>query len=111
MGRSVPIWTAKMMERKAVAVVLFFGTIVCSADTYKYYWKSSQQMTALKLGLANEVEYYMTSGSEDDCGAAPADPSDLRTGFPFDDVCNDSDNFEEETCMCVMKTDGSGLFA
>ena len=37
--RSVPIWTAKMMDKKAVALALFFGTIVCSADAYKYYWK------------------------------------------------------------------------
>ena len=66
------------------------------------YPGSSRQMTALKLGLANEVEYYMASGPEDDCGAAPANPSDLRTGFPLDDVCNDASVCEIDVDFCLV---------
>ena len=54
-------------------------------------------MAALRLGLSNEVEYFMASGPDDDCGAAPTNPSELRTGLPFEDVCNDVRLHEEET--------------
>ena len=60
------------------------------------YSGSSQQVTALKLGLANEVEYFMSSGPDDDCGAVPSNPSDMKTGFPFDDVCNDVSVYETD---------------
>ena len=53
-------------------------------------------MMALKLGLANEVEYFMASGPDDDCSAAPTDPTELRFGFPFDDACNDVSVHETE---------------
>ena len=45
-------------------------------------------MTALKLGLSNEVEYFMASGLDNDCAVAPTVPAELRTGLPFEDICN-----------------------
>ena len=56
---------------------------------------SSQQMMALKLGMANEVEYFMATDQDDDCGLGPTNPSDLRMGFPFDDACNDVSFYEK----------------
>ena len=66
------------------------------------YSGSSQQVTALKLGLANEVEYFMSSGPDDDCGAVPSNPSDMKTGFPFDDVCNDVSVYVYETDSKIL---------